>query len=116
MLFRAVNIRGRETTEPLAFVHVFKPGSRAVSWVNGGREFCRDIGIDMFRVQRCYRSGTAECLGVVVAVKDIWMPVELVPRFGKTCPAEWTCDSAAEKAREYYINAFSDKIVYQLVY
>ncbi|KAL5536493.1 hypothetical protein ACEPAF_315 [Sanghuangporus sanghuang] len=115
MVFVACNKHSKERSEPLAYVHVLIPGDKSVKSIEGERQFCPDAGTEMFRVRRrCLRGG--ERVGTVVALKDIWRPVELVPRFGKRCPPEWTCDTAVEEAEEFHINPFCDKITYQHVY
>ena len=77
--------------------------------------FYRDSEIDMFRVQRWFNSDRSQH-GIIVALRDLWMPVELVPWFRRECPKEWTDVSAVESAKEFYVNAFCDKTTYQLVY
>ena len=114
MLFRASDPHGRNVSEPLAYVKVFIPGERSVKWVGGEYQFCADDDVEMFRVRRKCNKGIQ--VGRVVALKDIWRPVELVPRFGKECDKGWTCNTAVEEAKELFLNPFSDKITYQHVY
>lgn len=68
----------------------------------------------MFRVVRCVRYGKRQ--GLIVKLTDIWRPVELIPIFGRRCPAEWTAGSAVELAGEFYVNPFSEKEAYQSTY
>ena len=114
ILFRASDRHQTTFSEPLAYLRVFIPGERAVKQVDRTREFCCDSGIGMFRVRRKLVGGSQE--GRIVALKDIWRPVELVPRFRKEYPDKWTCHTAVEEAKELYVNPFCDKITYQEVY
>lgn len=98
------------TGEPLelfAYIQPFKITRHARGTV--------DANIKMYRLEReLYSDRTRK--GLVVLLKDIWRPVELVPRFGKECNTGWTCDTAVEEAKEFYLNCFSDKATYIEVY
>ena len=74
-----------------------------------------DPGIHMYRVSRDLRSDRTR-KGLVVPLTDIWRPVELIPKFGCKCDITWTCDTAVEHAKEFYLNCFADKPTYIEVY
>ena len=73
-----------------------------------------DDNIEMFRVRRLLDGGTRASR--LIRLVDIWRPVELVPRFGKTCPLHWTAENSVELAKEFYVNCFTDKETYQTVF
>ena len=69
----------------------------------------------LYRLTREVRSnGTRK--GLVCPLDDIWRPVEVIPKFGKACNIDWTCDSAIEEARELYLNCFADMASFIEVY
>ncbi len=74
-----------------------------------------DDHIEMFRVVRKLK-GDGSRQGMVVRLTDIWRYVEMVPRFGKECNPEWNSENACELAKEFYLNCFADKQIYQSVY
>ncbi len=74
-----------------------------------------DKSIQMLRVRHCYaRDQRREYL--IVRLMDIWRPIELVPLFGGKCPRHWDSSNAVELAKEFYVNSFFSKEVYQSVY
>ena len=74
-----------------------------------------DADVNMFSFIRTFRSNGTRT-GLVVPLNRVWRPVELIPKFYKTCDKTWTCDSAVELATEFYLNCFSDKATYIEVY
>ena len=74
-----------------------------------------DADVNMFSFIRTFRSNNTRT-GVVVPLNQVWCPVELIPKFKGECDKTWTCDSAVESAREFYLNCFSDKPTYMEVY
>ena len=69
----------------------------------------------LYRLTRDVRSnGTRKCL--IFPLENIWRPVEMIPKFGKVCNTDWTCDTAVEEARELYLNCFADAASYIEVY
>ncbi len=51
--------------------------------------------------------------GVVINITDIWRPVDLVPAFDKRCPANWSADTAVNRAENLYVNTFFDKAIHR---
>ena len=74
-----------------------------------------DADVNMFSFVRTFRSNNTRT-GVVVPLNQVWRPVELILKFKGECDKSWTCDSAVELAREFYLNCFSDKPTYMEVY
>ena len=74
-----------------------------------------DPDIRLYRLVRELRSNRTR-KGLVIPLTDIWRPVELVPRFGAKCNKDWTCDTAVELSKEFYLNCFADKSTYIEVY
>lgn len=98
------------SSDVLVYVQPFEPASGTIKMKVQQPE--RDV--NMFRVVRCIHNGKRK--GLVVKLTDLWRPVELVPVFGKECPASWTTENAVELAQEFYVNSFSEKETYQAVY
>ena len=74
-----------------------------------------DSDIKMYKLVRDLRSDRTR-KGLIVPLVSIWRQVELIPKFGKTCNKDWTCDTAVESSKEFYLNCFSDKSTYIEVY
>ena len=74
-----------------------------------------DADVNMFSFVRTFRSNNMR-RGLIVPLNQVWRPVELIPKFKGECDKTWTCDSAVESAREFYLNCFSDKPTYMEVY
>ncbi len=100
----------------LVYLQPFKAASGTVKYRhNKPRAQVTDDNIEMFRVVRqLNRDGSRH--GAVVRLTDIWRYVEMVPRFGKRCDPEWNSENACELAKEFYLNCFADKDIYQSVY
>ena len=74
-----------------------------------------DPDTQLYRLVRVLRSDRTR-KGLIVPLTDIWRPVELIPRFGRKCNTDWTCDTAVELSKEFYLNCFADKPTYIEVY
>ena len=74
-----------------------------------------DPDIQMYRVVRDLRSDRMR-KGLIVALTDIWRPVELIPVFGKKCNTNWSCDTAIEQSKEFYLNSFEDRPSFMEIY
>lgn len=100
----------------LAYVQYFKPPPGSIKTSESGERFhATEESLKMFQVVRSLRSdGTRK--GEIIKLTDIWRPVQLIPKFGKICPDEWTCETAVELAKAYFVNCFLDKETYQTVY
>lgn len=92
---------------PYVYVQPFKLSPRSKG--------SADANVNMFSVTRVLR-GNGTRKGLIVPLDHIWRPVELIPKFGKECNQTWTCDTAVEQAKEFYLNCFSDKPTYMEVY
>ena len=71
--------------------------------------------IKMYKLVRDLR-GDRTRKGLIVPLTSIWRSVELIPKFGKSCNRDWTCDTAVESSKEFYLNCFGDKPTYIEVY
>ena len=74
-----------------------------------------DPDTQLYRLVRVLRNDRTR-KGLIIPLTDIWRPVELIPRFGRKCNTGWTCDTAVELSKEYYLNCFADKPTYIEVY
>ena len=97
-------------------VQPFKPARNTISeQEDGSRAHVTDDDIEMFRVVRDKeRNGTKRWK--VVDLKEIWRPIELIPKFPKKCPSSWTSENSVEICDEFYVNCFADKETYQSVW
>ena len=104
---------------PLAYIHIFEPRTGSVGYPSDRRgtlAHLPDDGVEMFRVKAHAGANGELRTGVVVRVEDIWLPVEMIPKFGEWCPGHWMEYSMVKLADELLVNPFSDKTIYQLVY
>ena len=92
---------------PLAYVQPFRFSHK---W-KGLPDSC----IKMYSLIRDYKGGNVR-RGLIVPLDRIWRPVELIPKFGNKCNKSWTCNTAVEFAKEFYLNCFADKETYIEVY
>ena len=74
-----------------------------------------DSDIKMYKLVRDLR-GDRTRKGLIVPLTSIWRSVELIPKFGKSCNRDWTCNTAVESSKEFYLNCFADKTTYIEVY
>ena len=74
-----------------------------------------DSDIKMYKLVRDLR-GDRTRKGLIIPLTSIWRSVELIPKFGKSCNRDWTCDTALESSKEFYLNCFADKPTYIEVY
>ena len=74
-----------------------------------------DSDSKMYRLVRDLRSDRTR-KGLIIPLTTIWRPVELIPKFGNMCNKDWTCDTAVEHSKEFYLNCFADKSTYIEVY
>ncbi|KAG8865445.1 hypothetical protein FRC20_009827 [Serendipita sp. 405] len=73
-----------------------------------------DKNINMYTVSREDRRGIRA--GVVVPLDSIVRFVQLVPKFGATIHPNLTAENSADVCRDFYINSFADKEIYQAVW
>ncbi len=71
----------------------------------------RDESSGLYKVSRLLDEDGSR-RGIVINLTDIWRPVDVTPGFGKICPVSWSTDNAVEQAKEFYINPFHDKSLY----
>lgn len=107
MIFVPNYLDGQMPRKPFAYVQPLKFPQRSRGMT--------DDGINMYSLVRSYRSNNSR-KGLIVPLDRIWRPVELIPKFGRKCDQNWTCDTAVEVAKEFYLNCFSDKSTYIEVY
>ena len=74
-----------------------------------------DPDIQLYRVVRVLRSDRTR-KGLIVALTDIWRPVELVPVFGSKCNVTWNCDNAVENSKDFYLNTLENLPLFMEVY
>ncbi len=117
LIFKPSTKEKRIEGSALAYVQYFKPapGSIKTNAETGSRFHATEDNLNMFEVVRSLRSN-GDRKGEIIKLTDIWRSVQLIPKFGKACPEEWTCDTAVELANVFFVNCFLDKETYQSVY
>ncbi|KAH9858879.1 hypothetical protein C2E23DRAFT_717877, partial [Lenzites betulinus] len=68
----------------------------------------------LYQVSRAVR-GTSR-LASVINIDQIVRSCHLFPRFGAVAPREWTSSNVLESCSTFYVNAFTDRNTYRLVY
>lgn len=115
LIFRPIYEDDRKS-ECLAYIQPFNPApGTIVSQGNGSRAHAPVDNLEMYKVVRSLRADGSR-RGLIIRLTDIWRPVEVVPCFGKACPADWTAYNSVELAKEFFVNSFSDKETFQNVY
>lgn len=74
-----------------------------------------DSAIKMYKLV-CDIQSNQTRKGLIAPLTSIWWSVELIPKFGKSYNRDWTCDTAVESSKEFYLNCFVDKLTYIEVY
>ena len=77
--------------------------------------FCPAPNIDMFIVNRHYRSDGKTRMGDIIPMTSIREVLELAPVFGATMRDDMNCDNSLEIANSYYINNFADKETFHAI-
>lgn len=72
----------------------------------------RDHGL--YKISRALRQGAR--LASIIPVEDIERSCHLYPDFGPTAPREWTSSTVLDLCPSFFVNAFSDKFMYKLIY
>ncbi|KLO05267.1 hypothetical protein SCHPADRAFT_839614 [Schizopora paradoxa] len=100
----------------LAYVEPLKPAPKTISLQSDGSyDHVPDDNIEMFRLVRDLNQDHSR-RGLIIPLKDIWRPIDVIPKFGEACPEEWTSLNSVELADEFYVNSFADKQTFQAVY
>ncbi|KAL1711487.1 hypothetical protein EV715DRAFT_278453 [Schizophyllum commune] len=55
-------------------------------------------------------------LSSVVPVPQIRRSVHLFPKFGRTAPIDWTTNNVLDMCKTFYINSFTDRHLYRILY
>lgn len=74
-----------------------------------------DPGVGLYCVRRMHNEDKTR-VGHIIKLKDIWRPVDLVPRFGKSCQRKWTASTSCEVAMEFFVNHYFDKESFEALY
>ncbi len=86
------------------YVQPLEPPSDAIK----DGEHAPDNGTGLFRVKRSHAEDKTRN-GLIVNLNHIWRPIDLVPKFGKRCPRNWSSSMGCELAMEFFVNPFFDK-------
>lgn len=116
LIFRPVYVDDRRPTDYLAYVQPFNPATGTIcTQLDGSRAQVPVDHVEMYKIVRSTRADGSR-RGLIIRLTDIWRPVEVVPVFGKQCPPEWKANNSVELAKEFYVNNFSDKEIFQNIY
>ncbi|KAF8810314.1 hypothetical protein BYT27DRAFT_7209578 [Phlegmacium glaucopus] len=88
----------------LAYVEWFSPFSNAP-----------DPNHRMYKVTRSLSSDGSP-LSSIVPVANIFRSVHLLPKFGPVAPVEWTSSNVMDKCNTFFLNSFTDKHLYRVLY
>jgi len=64
----------------------------------------------------CQLTSEGTCTGDVINILSIACFVQLIPRFGRTVLSVIDCENSMEIVKSYYINSFTDKEIFQMVW
>lgn len=54
--------------------------------------------------------------GAIIPIESISRFVQLIPKFGKKVHVSFTADNSMDIGRDYYVNSFADKQIFQSVW
>ncbi len=89
-----------------------QPASQSIVQSGDEVKHIPDESSGLYKVARL-RDANGARIGIVINLTDIWCPIDVVPAFGKKCPANWTADTAIELAKCFYVNPFYDRETYE---
>jgi hypothetical protein len=69
----------------------------------------------MYLVSRVERAGSVR-RGSVIALDTISRFVHLVPKFGAVVSDQLTSENSMDICRDYWVNSFADKEIYQAIW
>lgn len=73
-------------------------------------------GLYVLRRAARQSGGATSYFGDVLPVQNIRTPIQLVPRFGPKADARMTPQTSLERSTVFFLNRYSDKIIYFTVY
>ncbi|KAI0703890.1 hypothetical protein C8T65DRAFT_810535 [Cerioporus squamosus] len=75
-----------------------------------------DAGVNhgLYKVKRSLR-GRAR-LASIIPVEQLERSCHLFPEYGAVAPREWTSDNVLDKCPAFFVNSFSDRHMYKIVY
>ncbi|KAI0681718.1 hypothetical protein C8T65DRAFT_751357 [Cerioporus squamosus] len=85
-----------------------------IEWFTPFEDAHRDHGL--YKVRRSLQARTNARLASIVPIEQLERSCHLYPDFGPVAPREWTKDNVLDRAKAFYVNAFSDRHMYKLVY
>ncbi|KAL1717167.1 hypothetical protein EV715DRAFT_203825 [Schizophyllum commune] len=96
---------GVECPEHLAYVEWYTPFSARPE---------RDHRL--YKVNKCLTDGGKRMLASIVPLDHIRRSIHLIPKFGRSAPAEWTSSNVLDRCDTFYANPFTDKHLYRILY
>ena len=68
----------------------------------------------LYKVSRALRQGAR--LGSVIPIDQLERSCHLFPDFGAVAPREWTSSNVLEMCPTFYVNSFSDRNAYNIIF
>lgn len=102
---------GTDTPLYLAYVQRFDIVPQ-LSATPPSRAAIPDPGTGLYVLKRAVRANGSR-IGDVIPLSHCRMPVQLVPRFGKKAHSTLTCKTSMERSREFFLNGYFDKDIFQ---
>ncbi|KAL1707030.1 hypothetical protein EV121DRAFT_200195 [Schizophyllum commune] len=70
----------------------------------------------MYKINKCRTDGGQRMLASIVPLDRIRRSVHLIPKFGRAAPTEWTSSNVLDRCDTFYVNPFTDKHLYRIIY
>ncbi|TCD67036.1 hypothetical protein EIP91_000598 [Steccherinum ochraceum] len=86
-----------------------------VEWFSKPKSHHRDKVHGMFPVSRTYRSN-GDRMAAIVELSSVVRPCQLSPKFDTSVNRAWTSENVLERAKNFFINHYSDQHMYQTVF
>ena len=67
----------------------------------------------LFQIRRYIRNGTR--WASIIPLHNIRRSIQLIPRYGKSKPAEWNSKNVLDMCNSFYVNSYSDRHAYYTI-
>lgn len=114
MIFSPVNSDKSAAHDIYIYSESFKFSSAHREVVDGNEVFMPAPNIDMFVLQRHFRSDGTR-MGDIYSLTDIREIVKLVPKFGAKMQDGLDCNNSLELVDTFYLNNFADKETFHTI-
>ncbi|KAL1747101.1 hypothetical protein HDZ31DRAFT_32557 [Schizophyllum fasciatum] len=118
---RVGRIRAIFSLPDAALASLFRPGverPKHLAYVEWYTPFASRPERDhrMYRVSKCLTDSGQRMLASIVPIDHIRRSIHLIPKYGRTAPAEWTSSNVLDRCSTFYANCFTDRHLYRVLY